>query len=424
MNILVIGSGGREHALVWKISQSKKVKKIFCAPGNGGISELAENIDIKADDIERLLRFAKDNKIDLTVVGPEVPLVKGIVDIFNKENLKIFGPIKPLAFLEGSKAFAKNAMKDFGVATADFEVFDKAEKAKTYLKEKGVPIVVKADGLCAGKGVVVAKTMLEAENAIESMMVKRIFGSSGSKVVLEECLEGEEVSILVFTDGKTIIPLESSQDHKRIFDNDKGANTGGMGAYSPAPIISKNILDDIVKNIFEPVINGFRKKGNVYKGVLYGGLMITENGIKVLEFNVRFGDPETQAILPRLNTDLVDVMLACIDGTLDKVDMRWDTKACLCVVCAAKGYPEEYEKHKEIKVLKKANKEKDVFLFHAGTVCENGKIFTNGGRVLGVTALGKDIKLAKLRAYEALSNINFDGMQYRKDIGDRAIYSV
>lgn len=421
MKILVIGSGGREHALAWKISLSKKPKKIFCAPGNGGTGTIAENVDIRADDIEKLLRFAKDNKIDLTVVGPEVPLVKGIVDIFSKEGLKIFGPCKPLALLEGSKAFAKSAMRDFGVATADFKVFDNVEKAKAYLKEKGAPIVVKADGLCAGKGVVVAKSVIEAENAIDAIMVKKIFGSAGDKIVLEECLEGEEASILVFTDGKTIIPLESSQDHKRIFDNDKGANTGGMGAYSPAPVISKKVLDEVVRSVFKPVIDGFRENGDVYKGVLYGGLMITGNGIRVLEFNVRFGDPETQAILPRLDTDLVDIMLACIDGTLDKSDVKWNEKACLCVVCAAKGYPEEYEKHIEVKGLEKLSNQKDVYLFHAGTVCENGKIFTNGGRVLGVTALEKDIRSAKLKAYDALSNISFNGMQYRKDIGDRAI---
>lgn len=761
MKILVVGSGGREHALVWKISQSKKVDKIFCAPGNGGIKDIAEIVPIKADDIEGLLNFAKQNKIDLTLVGPEVPLVNGIVDIFLKEGLNVFGPSKELAMLEGSKIFAKETMKRFNVPTADFKIFSDAKEAKKYLKEKGAPIVVKADGLAAGKGVIVAKTIKEAEEAIDSILVDKIFGSSGEKVIIEECLEGEEASILVFSDGKNIVPLVSSQDHKRIFDNDKGpncysedteiltnngwkrfnkldrkdkvavfslhsrkiffekplkkywmgykgnminfrnrnidlivtpnhrmlvqqrrgkerlyvveakdykgenyiyqsgawigrnpkyfilpeydykfnrrfkklkisfidwvkflaiylseghvtrgkgpkrvyisqmrksknfnnikkiisklpfrftyeeknhkfrinstqlamhlsrfgisyskyipdyikqsrkevlleflkafnlgdgdihrgkmrfcsgsrtligdiqeiivklgcsgiitvdkrktminplnkkrykarpvysiemkkrnktsirkynielvkykgnigcvttstgfvvvrrnnrvaisGNTGGMGAYSPAPVVSGKIFDEIIAKVFKPIIDGLSKEGRFYKGVLYGGIMITKRGPMVLEFNVRFGDPETQAILPRLKSDLVDAITACIDENLDKINLEWDGRPCLCIVCASKGYPGSYEKHKEIRGFEEAKKLKDAVVFHAGTSLEDEKIFTSGGRVLGVTALGNDIKSAKKNAYNAVKKISFEGMQYRNDIGAKAI---
>jgi len=421
MKILVVGSGGREHALTWKISQSKKVDKIFCAPGNGGIKEIAELVNIKADDIDGLLNFAKDKKVDLTVVGPEVPLVNGIVDRFLEEGLKIFGPTRGLAMLEGSKIFAKESMRRFGVPTADFKVFDDPLEAKSYLKKRGVPIVVKADGLAAGKGVIVAQTIKEAEEAIDAILVKKIFGASGERIILEDCLEGEEASILVFSDGKNIVPLVSSQDHKRIFDGDKGSNTGGMGAYSPAPVVSGKLFNDIIDNVFRPVIDGFAKEGKFYKGVLYGGVMITESGPMVLEFNVRFGDPETQAILPRLKSDLVDIVLACIDGTLDNIRLDWNKRTCLCVVVASKGYPSVYEKHKEIAGLEEVKKIKDVVNFHSGTVNENGKIFTSGGRVLGVTGLGEDIISAKNTTYNAINKIKFEGMQYRKDIGNRAI---
>lgn len=421
MKVLVIGSGGREHAIVWKLSQSEKVEKIFCAPGNGGIKEIAELINIKADDVPGLLDFAKNNKIDLTVVGPEAPLVKGIADIFNENGLRVFGPFKDSAMLEGSKVFSKNVMKKFGLPTADFKVFDDPRLAKKYLNEKGVPIVIKADGLAAGKGVIIPKTIEEGEKAIDSIMTGRIFGDSGNKIILEDCLEGEEASMLIFTDGKTIAPLESSQDHKRIFDQDKGPNTGGMGAYSPAPVVTKDILDKVIKNVFRPVIDGFRKEGRVYKGILYAGLMITKDGPMVLEFNVRFGDPETQAILPRLKSDLADIMMACVDGTLDKMNIKWDESSCISVVCASKGYPGEYEKNKEISGLEEAGKIKDIIIFHSGTKNENGKILTDGGRVLGITSLGKDIKSAQANAYKAVKKINFEGMQYRKDIGNRAI---
>jgi len=418
MKVLVIGSGGREHTIVWKIAQSKKVDKIYCAPGNGGIKELAELVNIKADDVDALLSFAKENKIDLTVVGPEVSLVKGIVDIFQQEGLKIFGPTKELSMLEGSKVFAKEAMTKFGLPTADFKVFDDPKDAKKYLNEKGAPIVVKADGLAAGKGVIVAKTVEEAETAIEDIMVKKIFGSAGDRLILEDCLEGEEASILVFSDGKNIAPLVSAQDHKRIFDNDEGPNTGGMGAYSPAPVVSGEIFNDIIDKVFRPMITGLAKQGKYYKGVLYGGLMMTKHGPMVLEFNVRFGDPETQAILPRLKSDLVDVAIACTEGSLDKINLEWDERSCLCIVAASKGYPGSYEKHKKISGLEDV---KDGMVFHAGTVSENGNIFTNGGRVLGVAGLGSDIKSAKLKAYEAAGKIKFDGIYYRKDIGNKAI---
>ncbi|MCX5687946.1 MAG: phosphoribosylamine--glycine ligase [Candidatus Omnitrophica bacterium] len=421
MRILVIGSGGREHAIAWKLSQSEKVGKIFCAPGNGGMKDIAELVDIKADDILGLLRFAKKNNIDLTVVGPEKPLVKGIVDIFEENGLKAFGPFKNVAMLEGSKVFSKNAMKRFNLATSDFKVFGEAAEAKKYLNKIGVPIVIKADGLASGKGVIIPKTIIEGEKAIDDIMTKKIFGDSGSRIILEGCLEGEEASILVFTDGKTIVPLKSSQDHKRIFDNDAGANTGGMGAYSPAPVVTELMLNEVIKNVFRPVIDGLREEGGVYKGILYAGLMITKDGPMVLEFNVRFGEPETQAILPRLKTDPLDIMLACVDGTLDNINVKWDDSPCISVVCASKGYPDEYEKGKQIFGLEEAGKIKDVIVFHAGTKNENGKIFTSGGRVLGVTALGDDIKSAKAKAYSAIDCIKFEGMQYRKDIGARAI---
>jgi len=419
--VLVIGSGGREHTLVWKISQSKHVDKVFCAPGNGGIKEIAELVDIKADDIDGLLRFAKENKIDLTLAGPEAPLVRGIVDRFLEEGLKIFGPSKELAMLEGSKVFAKETMKRFGAPTADFKVFDNPDKAKGYLKKKGAPIVVKADGLAAGKGVIVAQSVEEAETAIDSIMVKKIFGGAGERIILEDCLEGEEASILVFSDGKNIAPLVSSQDHKRIFDNDKGPNTGGMGAYSPAPVVTGKIFDEVIRKIFRPIINGLAKEGKFYKGVLYAGVMITKDGPMLLEFNVRFGDPETQAIVPRLKSDLIEVLTACIDGTIDKIRLEWDERASLCVVLASKGYPGPYERHKEVHGLEDIRGMKDVVVFHAATSSENKRIFTSGGRVLGVTGLGKDVRLAKDRAYEAIAKIRFDGMHYRKDIGNRAI---
>jgi phosphoribosylamine--glycine ligase len=430
MKILIVGSGGREHALCWKIGQSKLAGKIFCAPGNAGISKEAECIDIKAHDIVRLLDFAKKERIDLTVVGPEAPLASGIVDEFANQRLKIFGPDKKAAKLEASKVFAKEMMFKYDVPTAKFKIFDNAEEAKDYIDKIGAPCVVKADGLAAGKGVVVARTTDEARQAVVSMMQEKIFGDAGKKVIIEECLEGQEASILVFVDSKEVIPLASSQDHKRVFDNDRGPNTGGMGAYSPAPIVTAEIFNEILDKVVYRTIKGLIKEGIEYKGVLYAGVMITKNGPKVLEFNVRFGDPETQAILPRLKSDLLEVMLATTQQRLNKVlktgGLIWDGRCCVCVVCASGGYPGEYEKGKTITGLDEAEKIKDVVVFHAGTDLTASRepqargYVTNGGRVLGVTGLGDTIKDAIDRTYSAVAKINFEGMHYRKDIGHKA----
>lgn len=429
MKILVIGSGGREHALVWKLAQSKLADKIFCAPGNAGISGYAECIDIKAQDSEDLLDFARKEKIDLTVVGPEAPLAGGIVTEFKSHKLRIFGPDKRGAQLEASKVFAKELMAKYNVPTADFEVFEDRLAALKYIHKKGVPCVVKADGLAQGKGVIVAKTIEEAENAVESIMGERIFGEAGNKVIIEDCLIGQEASILVFTDSKEVIPLASSQDHKRVFDGDSGPNTGGMGAYSPAPIVTRDLFKEIMDKIVCRTIDGLAKEGIDYKGVLYAGVMLTEEGPKTLEFNVRFGDPETQAILPRLKSDLLEVMLATSEDKLSRVlksgSLDWDERACVCVICASGGYPGKYEKGKEIYGLDEAAKAKDVMVFHAGTksIKSGGgsKIVTNGGRVLGVTGLGNTIKDAIQKTYQAVEKIKFEGMHFRKDIGQKAL---
>jgi len=426
MQVLVIGSGGREDALCWKIAQSQRVDKIYCAPGNGGISETAECLDIKADDIDSLLAFAKEKKIDLTVVGPEVPLVAGIVDRFNAENLRIFGPDKYMAGLEGSKVFAKEIMSRFRIPTADFKVFDNPKEAKAYIKEKSAPLVIKADGLAAGKGVIVAKTTQEAESAVKAIMIDREFGAAGDKVIIEDCLEGEEASIILVADGRDFVVFASSQDHKRAFDNDEGPNTGGMGAYSPAPVVTESLEQTIKTDIIAPIIKGLFAEGTPYKGVLYIGLMIVKGEPYVLEFNVRFGDPETQAILPRLKTDLIEIIEASIGGGLDKISPDWDKKACVCVVCASGGYPGGYKKGLAIEGLKKCKEIKDLVVFHAGTVKDphNCKYSTNGGRVLGVVALGEDIRSAIETAYGGCSAIRFEEMHYRKDIGHRAISRV
>ncbi len=431
MRILVIGSGGREHALVWKIAQSKLVDKIFCASGNGGITQQAECVGIKAEDIPQLLDFARKEKIDLTVVGPEAPLASGIVDEFRKYKLRIFGPQKKAAQLEASKVFAKELMAKYKIPTADFKIFDNADEAKKYIEKIGAPCVVKADGLAQGKGVIVAGSIDEARQAVTSIMQERIFGDAGNKVIVEECLEGQEASIIVITDSKEVIPLASSQDHKRIFDGDRGANTGGMGAYSPAPVVTQELFREILDKVIYRTIDGLVREGIDYRGVLYAGIMITKDGPKVLEFNVRFGDPETQAILPRLKSDLLEVMLATGEEKLSKVvksgGLNWETRACVCVVCASGGYPGDYGKGKEIFGLDEAAKMRDVVVFHAGTrelanlrTCER-KIVTNGGRVLGVTGLGNTVKKAIERTYQAVEKINFEGMHYRKDIGQKAI---
>ncbi|MDD5478050.1 MAG: phosphoribosylamine--glycine ligase [Candidatus Omnitrophica bacterium] len=421
MRILVVGSGGREHVLVWKIAQSKLVDKIFCAPGNAGISQLAECIDIKADDIFGLLEFARKEKIDLTVVGPEVALSLGIVDEFEKAGLKIFGPNKKAANLEASKIFSKELMAKYKVPTANFKIFDSADEAKKYIEKIGAPCVVKADGLAAGKGVVVAKNVDEAKNAVTSMMQDKVFGDAGKKIIIEECLVGQEASILVITDSKEVVALASAQDHKRVFDNDRGPNTGGMGAYSPAPIVTADILKEIMQKIIYRSIDGLVKEGVDYRGVLYAGVMLTKEGPKTLEFNARFGDPETEAILPRLKSDLVEVMLATVEGKLSRVrTLEWDRRACVCVVCASAGYPGNYAKDKEISGLDQAEKLEDVVVFHAGTKKAGDKILTSGGRVLGVTGLGATIKEAINKTYAAVNKINFEGMHFRKDIGKKA----
>ncbi len=422
MRILVVGSGGREHALVWKIAQSELVDKIFCAPGNGGIAHLAECVDIKADDVFGLLEFARKEKIDLTVVGPEVALSLGIADEFTKAGLKIFGPNKKAANLEASKVFSKELMAKYKVPTADFKVFDNPDSAKKYIDKLGAPCVVKADGLAAGKGVVVAKTIKEAKDAVTSMMEDKIFGDAGKRIIIEECLLGQEASILVITDSKNVVALASAQDHKRIFDNDQGANTGGMGAYSPASIVTPDILVEVMEKIIYRTIDGLAKEGIGYRGVLYAGVMLTKDGPKTLEFNVRFGDPETEAILPRLKSDLVEVMLATVDEELIRVkNLYWDSRACICVVCASGGYPGDYTKGKEIRGLDEAEKLKDIVVFHAGTRKTGDKIFTSGGRVLGVTGLGSTIEDAIDKTYKAVSKIDFEGIHYRKDIGAKAI---
>jgi len=424
MRILVIGSGGREHVLVWKIAQSKLADKVFCVPGNGGISDIAECVDIKIDDIPALLDFTKKEKIDLTVVGPEAPLALGIADEFTKYKLRIFGPDKSAAQLESSKVFAKELMAKYNIPTANFKIFNNIEEATAYIDKIGAPCVVKADGLAAGKGVVVAKSVDEAKQAVYSMMQEKIFGQAGNKIIIEECLEGQEASILVLVDSKSVLPLASSQDHKRIFDGDLGPNTGGMGAYSPAPIVSEKIFREILDKIIHRVIDGLVKEGIYYKGVLYAGIMLTQQGPKTLEFNVRFGDPETQAILPRLKSDLVEVMLATSNERLSHFTMlKWDNKACVCVVVSSKGYPGDYEKGKVISGLEQATKMEDVVVFHAGTKKFQGNYITNGGRVLGVTALGNTIKAAIDKTYKAVGKINFEGMHYRRDIGQKAVGS-
>ena len=420
MKVLVIGSGGREHALVWKLAQSPKVEKIYGAPGNPGIAQIGECVNISPTDIKGLADFAEKEGVDLTVVGPEAPLVAGIVDEFENRGLKIFGPSKEAAKLEGSKAFSKEMMKKCGVPTADFEVFDDPEKAKKYIKEKGAPIVVKADGLAAGKGVVVARNVEEALEAIDKIMIEKVFGDAGNRVVVEDCLFGEEASYLVVTDGENFIPLATAQDHKAVFDGDKGPNTGGMGAYSPAPVLSKEMEKEVQERVIKPILRGMKEEGHPFKGILYAGLMITEEGPKVLEFNVRFGDPEAQVILRRLKTDLVDVCQSVIEGNL--IDsLEWIPETAICVVLASKGYPGKYEKGKVITGIEEAEKIDNVVVFHAGTAIKDGKLVTNGGRVLNVTALGKDIVEARENVYKAIEKIHFDGVHYRKDIGLKAL---
>jgi phosphoribosylamine--glycine ligase len=421
MKVLVIGGGGREHAIVWKLSQSLRVDRVYCSPGNAGISELAECIDIKPSDHSALIDFVKYEWIDLTIVGPEDPLSEGIVDAFEKAGRKIIGPRAKAAMLESSKVFAKDFMKKYAIPTADYRTFTSYFHAEEYVRMKGAPIVIKADGLAAGKGVAVAQTVEEAVDALRLIMKERAFGVAGETVVVEDCLVGEEASYLVFTDGKTILPLASSQDHKQVFDNDQGPNTGGMGAYSPAPLITSDIETKIMDKVIKPSIRGLDKEGIQYKGVLYAGLMINDGEPYVLEFNCRFGDPEAQPLLARLKSDLLELSLAISEERLSTMSLEWRPEASVCVVAASGGYPGKYDKGKVITGLADVQGMEDVVVFHSGTAFRDGAIVTDGGRVFGVTALGEDIQGARKRAYEAMERLHFDGMHFRRDISDKAM---
>lgn len=419
MKVLVVGGGGREHALVWKIAQSPRVRKIFCAPGNAGIAQQAVCVGIKADDLDGLLAFARTEAVDLTVVGPEAPLAAGIVDAFEAAGLKVFGPRREAARLEASKVFAKELMLRYGVPTAKAAVFDSPEAAKEYVRRCGGPCVVKADGLAAGKGVIVAESTAEAEAAIAEMMEAKVFGPAGARVLVEERLSGEEASVLALTDGETVLPLLPAQDHKPVFDGDKGPNTGGMGAYAPAPAVTPDLLRRIESEILIRAVRGLREEGITYKGVLYAGLMLTEEGPRVLEFNVRFGDPEAQPLLCLLTSDLVEAMEAVVEERLAGVRLAWHPGAAVCVVLAAAGYPGSCRKGDVISGLEELPPE--VTVFHAGTALADGKFVTAGGRVLGVTARGANVRAAIERAYAAVGRISFAGMHYRRDIGQKAL---
>ena len=421
MKVLVIGSGGREHALVWKIAQSPLVEKIYCAPGNPGTARLAENVDLRVDDLTGLLSFAKKEDIDLTVVGPELPLSLGIVDLFEEYGLRIFGARRNAALIEASKAFSKDLMKKYRVPTAAYEVFTEAAEAEAFIRKIGAPIVIKADGLAAGKGVIIAATVGEAVAAATDMLSGNAFGSAGSRVVIEEFLTGEEASFLAFTDGKNIVPLASAQDHKAVFDGDKGPNTGGMGAYSPAPVVTAAIHEKAMAEVMHPTVDGLALEKRPYRGVLYAGLMIDGEKVKTLEFNARFGDPECQPLLMRMKSDIVPVLMAVAEGDLGDMKIEWHDKAAVCVVMASQGYPGDYRKGDEIFGLEEAERIEDLFVFHAGTAFRDGKVVTSGGRVLGVTALGDTVQEAMARAYRGVAAITWEGVHYRKDIGQKAV---
>ncbi len=420
MKVLVVGSGGREHTLVWKLAQSPRMDRIYCAPGNGGISKLAERVDISADDMEALVRFARDKGIDLTVVGPEGPLALGIVDRFEEAGLRVFGPRKNAAILEGSKQFTKDFLTRHGIPTAAYQSFTDPEAAISYIRRQGAPIVVKADGLAAGKGVIVAQQVDEAVAAVEEIMRAKRFGAAGDTVVVEACLVGEEASFMAFTDGKTVVPMLSSQDHKQVLDGDQGPNTGGMGAYTPAPVIQERTAE-IMDAIMVPTVRGMAEEGRPFTGVLYAGLMITTDGISVLEYNVRFGDPEAQPILFRLKSDLVDIIEAILANRLHECRIEWTEGASACVVLSSGGYPGTYETGKEISGLDVIPDSDDLYVFHAGTQTTNGKIVTAGGRVLGVTARGPNLASALGRSYDAVNRIHFEGKHYRTDIGQKGL---
>ena len=420
MKLLVIGGGGREHALCWKLSQSPRIERIYAVPGNAGISEIAECKKVEYEkNFSSLARLVAEEGIDFAVIGPEVPLVNGIVDYLQKKGLAVFGPSKKAALLEGSKVFAKRFMKKYGIPTADFRVFSHPDKAITYIEKEG-PKVIKVDGLAAGKGVLLINTRKEAVEVIKSIMEKKLFGEAGKRIVVEDRLRGREISFIVITDGKIIRPLASTQDHKPLFEGDKGPNTGGMGAYSPT-FVSPSLYKKIMKRIIAPTLKGMKKEGREFKGVLYAGLMIERGEPKVLEFNVRFGDPETQATLPRLKNDLLEVLLAAKEGNLHKINLEWRSQAAVCVVLASGGYPHSYQKGKPIKGLEKLSRLKNVFSFCAGVKRENQSLVSDGGRVMGITALGKNIPEAVRQTYRAVDKVHFEGMYYRRDIAYRAI---
>jgi phosphoribosylamine--glycine ligase len=421
MKVLVIGSGGREHALVWKIAQSPLVEEVYCAPGNPGTNLLAENVEIKVDDLQGLLDFSLGEAIDLTVVGPELPLSLGIVDLFEKRGLTIFGARRDAAMIEASKAFAKDLMNKYGVPTAAYGVFEEVEKAVAFIDRAGLPIVIKADGLAAGKGVIIAATRDEAVATVVDMLSGDSFGEAGSRVIIEEFLTGEEASFLAFTDGKKILPLASAQDHKPVYDGDQGPNTGGMGAYSPAPVVTQVIHEKIMTEVMRRAVDGLASEGRPYRGVLYAGLMIDGGDVKTLEFNARFGDPECQPLLMRMKSDIVPILMAVARGDLGETTIEWHDKAAVCVVMASEGYPGSYRKGDEIRGLEEAAMIEDMVVFHAGTAVKEGKTVTSGGRVLGVTALGATVRDAVDLAYHGVAAITWEGAHYRRDIGRKAL---
>lgn len=417
MKVLIVGSGGREHAIAWSVAKSDKVDKIYCAPGNAGITEFAECVNIGAMEFDKLVQFAKEKEIDLTVIGMDDPLVAGVVDAFEAEGLRVFGPNKAAAILEGSKAFSKDLMKKYNIPTAAYENFDNPEDALTYLETAKFPIVLKADGLALGKGVLICNTLEEAKDGVKSIMLDKKFGTAGNTMVIEEFMTGREVSVLSFVDGKTIKTMTSAQDHKRAKDGDEGLNTGGMGTFSPSPFYTKEVAEFCEKYVYQATVDAMRKEGREFKGIIFFGLMLTADGPKVLEYNARFGDPETQVVLPRMKTDIIDVFEACIDGRLDEIELEFEDNAAVCVVLASDGYPLAYEKGFEITGLEEFNKHDGYYCFHAGTKWEDGKIVTNGGRVLGVTAKGADLKEARANAYKATEWVQFENKYKRNDIG-------
>lgn len=418
MKVLIVGSGGREHAIAWKVAQSPKVEKIYCAPGNAGIAEVAECVPIGAMEFEKLAAFAKDRQIDLTVIGMDDPLVGGIVDVFEKEGLRVFGPRKNAAILEGSKAFSKDLMKKYGIPTAAYENFDNADEALAYLETASMPIVLKADGLALGKGVLICNTLEEAKEGVKSIMLDKKFGSAGNQMVVEEFMTGREVSVLSFVDGNTIKIMTSAQDHKRAKDGDEGLNTGGMGTFSPSPFYTEEVDQFCREHIYQATVDAMKKESREFKGIIFFGLMLTDKGPRVLEYNARFGDPETQVVLPRMKNDIVEVFEACIDGTLDQIDLEFEDNAAVCVVLASDGYPVKYEKGLPIRGLENFRQKDGYYVFHAGTAFDReGRIVTNGGRVLGVTATGENLKAARANAYRAAEWVDFDNKYMRHDIG-------